>query len=194
MNLNYKIISMKKKQFVVFLFMTSVICFQGQNQEIKNDFLGEFKVGFRIQKTQKLYWENGLTVDFTSAKILKSRLHLGVSYVSSRFGSAMGTNAIKQDNFLVSAGYFFRHQKKLQPFTRFNTGFFSADYESEIFDVLPNTALLLSVDAGFSYQFNAPITLQISTGYNINTGTGSNGPGTLFPVFYQLSLYYTLFK
>ncbi|UAM99227.1 hypothetical protein K8354_05230 [Polaribacter litorisediminis] len=185
---------MKKKHYLFLLFITSFMCIQSQNRKTQNDWLGEFKVGVRVQKTQKLYWENGLTVDFTSPKILKNRLHLGLSYVSSRFGSAMGSNAIKQDNFLINAGYFFRHQKKLQPFGRLNTGFFYADYESEIFDVLPNTALLLSLDAGFSYQFDAPITLQISTGYNLNTGTGSAGPGTLFPVFYQLSLYYTLFK
>jgi hypothetical protein len=101
----------------------------------------------------------------------------------------MVSNAIKQDNFLINTGYFFRHQKKSQPFGRLNSGFFYADYESEIFDILPNTVLLLSLDAGLSYQFDAPITLQISTGYNINTGTGSDGPETLFPVFNQLSLY-----
>lgn len=174
----------------MFLF----IAVQGQSTDIKKKWLGEFKVGLRLQKTQKLYWENGLTLDFTSPKIANNRVHFGFSYVSSRLGSAMGTNAIKQDNFLINFGYHFRHQKKMQPFIRANTGYFYADYESDIFDVLPNSALLLSLDTGVSYKFNAPVTLNFSVGYNLNAGTGAAGPGTLYPVFYQLSVFYTLFK
>jgi len=73
-------------------------------------------------------------------------------------------------------------------------GYFHADYEYAIFDVLPNNTFLFSLDAGLEYEFKAPITLNLSAGYNLNSGTGSAGPGTLFPVFYQMSIYYTLFK
>ena len=73
-------------------------------------------------------------------------------------------------------------------------GYFHADYESAIFDVLPNAAFLFSIDAGLSYEFKVPLTINLSAGYNLNTGTGSDGPGTLYPVFYQMSIYYTLFK
>jgi hypothetical protein len=185
---------MNKKNLLTFLFIASIICFQAQISEPKNDWLGALKVGVRAQKTQKLYWENGFTVDFTYPKILNNRLHFGLSYVTTRLGSALGTNAIKQDNYLLNVGYFFRNQKKLQPFTRLNTGYFYADYESEIFDKLPNTALLLSLDAGLSYELKAPITIDLSAGFNLNTGSGSKGPGTLYPIFYQLSVYYTLLK
>ncbi len=41
-------------------------------------------------------------------------MHFGLSYVTTRLGSALGTNAIKQDNYLLNVGYFFRNQKKLQ--------------------------------------------------------------------------------
>ena len=68
------------------------------------------------------------------------------------------------------------------------------DYESDIFDDLSNTAVLLSIDTGVSYEFNTPITINLSAGYNLNTGTGVSGPGTLYPLFYQLSVFYTLFK
>ena len=185
---------MKKKIVLIFLFITSVISLQGQAKETESDWLGEFKIGIRTQKTQKLYWENGFSVDFASPKFVNNRLHLGFSYVTTRLGSAMGTNAIKQDNFLLNAGYYFRPQKKIQSFIRLNTGYFYADYESDIFDELPNTALLLSIDAGLSYEFDAPITINLSAGYNLNTGTGSSGPGTLYPVYYQMSVYYTLLK
>jgi hypothetical protein len=154
----------------------------------------ELKGGVRVQKAQKLYWENGFTLDYASPKLVNRKVHLGVSYVSSRLGSAMGSNAIKQDQFFISGAYHFRNQKKLQPFARLNTGVFHADYEKEIFDDLPNNAFLLSLDGGLYYNFNAPVTAGVSAGYNFSSGSGSSGPGTLYPVFYQMSIYYTLSK
>ncbi|WP_157663272.1 hypothetical protein [Polaribacter sp. SA4-12] len=185
---------MIKKHVFAFIFITSMISFQAQTPDAKTDWIGELKLGIRTQKAQKLYWENGFAVDFTSPKISNKHIRLGFSYVTTRLGSAMGTNAIKQDNFLVNMGYYFRHQKKLQPFTRLNTGFFYADYESDIFDEIPNTAFLFAIDAGISYKFDAPFTVHLSAGYNLNTGNGSSGPGTLYPVFYQMSIFYTILK
>ena len=185
---------MKKKPVLFILFISSFLCLQAQISGTKDGWLGELKGGIRIQKTQKLYWENGFSFDFKSPKILDNRLHLGASYSTSRLGSAMGSNAIKQDNYLVSSGYYFRPKMQLQPFARLNLGYFHADYEVAIFDVLPNTAFLYSLDAGLSYEFKVPLTINLSAGYNLNTGNGSSGPGTLFPVFYQLSIYYTLLK
>lgn len=185
---------MTKKLVLSILFVISVCCLQAQSVSPQNGWLGELKGGIRIQKAQKLYWENGVSFDFTSPKILDRRIHFGASYVTSRLGSAMGSNAIRQDNFLISSAYHFRHKKQLQPFARVNLGFFHADYEDAVFDVLPNKSLLLSLDAGLSYEFRVPITLNLSAGYNFNSGTGSAGPGTLFPVFYQMSVYYTILK
>lgn len=184
----------KKKLVFILFFLTFFLGIEAQTSVPKKDWIKDLKVGIRIQKAQELYWENGLAIDFTSPKIANDRIHLGFSYVTTRLGSAMGTNAIKQDNFLFNVGYYFRHQKKIQPFIRANTGYFYADYESDLFDDLPNTAVLLSIDTGVSYEFNIPITINLSAGYNLNTGTGISGPGTLYPVFYQLSVFYTLFK
>jgi len=185
---------MIKKLILPILFITSVFCSQAQSKSTNNAWLPELKGGLRIQKTQKLYWENGFAFDFTSARIANRSIHFGASYVTSRLGSAISSNAIKQDNFLISSAYHFRHKKELQPFARLNMGYFHADYEYAIFDVLPNNTFLFSLDAGLEYEFKAPITLNLSAGYNLNSGTGSAGPGTLFPVFYQMSIYYTLFK
>jgi predicted porin len=189
-----KEIDLKKKLLLSLLFTASFLYIKAQNYDSEKKWIKDLKVGVRLQKAQKLYWENGLALDFTSPKIGNEHIHFGLSYVSTRLGSAVGTNAIKQDNFLLNVGYFFRNEKKLQPFTRLNTGFFYADYESEIFDELPNTALLLSIDTGLSYKFNAPITLHLSAGYNLNSGKGASGPGTLFPVFYQMSIFCNIFK
>ncbi|MFA9388302.1 MAG: hypothetical protein ACERKD_00755 [Prolixibacteraceae bacterium] len=185
---------MKKYFVLAFLSIASLIGVQAQTSGTELPWLGELKGGMRIQKSQKLYWENGFALDFASTKIADSRIHLGMNYVTSRLGSAMGTNAIKQDKLLMSLGYYFRHQKKLQPFTQLNLGYFHANYESDIFDVLPNTAFLSSIDAGLSYEFKVPFTLNLSAGYNLNSGTGSAGPGTLYPVFYQMSILYTILK
>jgi hypothetical protein len=187
-------IDVKKKLVLSLLFMASFLFIKAQTSESKKDWIGDLNVGVRIQKAQKLYWENGLALDFTSPKIANKNIRFGFSYVTTRLGSAMGTNAIKQDNFLLNVGYFFRNEKKLQPFARLNTGYFYADYESEIFDELQNSAMLLSIDTGLSYKFNAPITLHLSAGYNLNSGNGASGPGTLFPVFYQMSIFYNIFK
>lgn len=185
---------MKKKLVLSFLFIASLLCLQAQTSDTKDGWLGELKGGIRIQKSQKLYWENGFAFDFKSPKILDNRVHLGLSYVTTRLGSAMGSNAIKQDNFLFSPGYFFRHQKQLQPYARLNLGYFHADYEYAIFDALPNSAFLFSIDAGLSYEFKIPLTIHLGAGYNLNTGNGSSGPGTLYPVFYQMSFFYTILK
>jgi hypothetical protein len=185
---------MTKKLVLSILFITSVLFLQAQYSGSKDGWLGELKGGIRIQKTQKLYWENGFAFDFTSPKIANRSIHFGVSYVTSRLGSAMGTNAIKQDNFLISSGYHFRHKKQLQPFTRLNMGYFHADYEDAIFDVLPNKSFLLSLDAGLSYEFKAPITINLSAGYNLISGNGPSGPGTLYPFYYQMSIFYTILK
>jgi len=185
---------MTKNLVLFILFISFVLCLQARSFGTNNGWLGELKGGIRIQKAQKLYWENGFSFDFTSPKIADSRIHLGASFVTTRLGSALGSNAIKQDNYLISAGYYFRHQKQFQPFARLNMGYFHADYEDAIFDVLPNTAFLFPIDAGLSYEFKIPVTIGLSAGYNFNSGTGSSGPGTLYPVFYQVSISYTLLK
>lgn len=183
---------MNKGIVLTIIFISSVFCLHAQSSGTNDGWLGELKGGIRIQKTQKLYWENGLSFDFASPRFADSRIHLGVSYVTTRLGSAMGSNAIKQDNYLISAGYHFRHEKQFQPFTRLNIGYFHADYEEDIFDVVSDKAFLFSIDAGLSYEFKIPLTASLSAGYNLNSGTGSSGPGTLYPVFYQMSIFYTL--
>jgi len=185
---------MNKKLKLSILFISIVLCLHAQSSGINDGWLGELKGGIRIQKAQKLYWENGFALDFTSPKIADSRIHLGASYVTTRLGSAIGSNAIKQDNFLISGGYYFRHLKQFQPFTRLNTGYFHANYEEAVFDVLQNNAFLFSIDAGLSYAFKIPLTVNLSAGYNLNSGSGSSGPGTLYPVFYQMSIFYTILK
>ncbi len=151
-------------------------------------------VGLKFQKTEQLYWESGVAADFTSDFLLNKKIHLKMSYVTSRLGSAMIGNAVKQDNFVVGADWRFRSQKDFQIFTGLNTGFFHADMETPMFTVLPHNSMLFSVEAGLFYKFKFPVSASLSAGYNLISGDGVSGPGTLFPVFYQLSIFYSIGK
>lgn len=171
--------------FVAVMFLIPV----AKAQLTASDELG---VGLRFQKTEQLYWENGVGLDYTSDVLLNKHIHLKLSYVTSRLGSAMIGNAVKQDNFLIGADWRFRAQKPFQVFAGLNTGFFHADMENSTFDVLPHNSLLLSGEAGLYYKFKFPLSASLSVGYNLINGDGVSKPGTLFPVFYQLSVFYRI--
>ncbi len=152
-----------------------------------------FDVGVRLQQAVNLYAENGIALSYSNKALLPDRLYFGFSYVSSRLGSAFNANAIKQDNLLVSSAWYFRQHRVIRPFVRLNTGYFSADYGEAIFDVLPRSSLLLSSDFGICFQTGLPLKISTSLGYNFITGSGLSGPGTLYPVFYQLTVSWNIF-
>ena len=149
-------------------------------------------VGVRMQKASGLYWENGFDFEYSNKSILNDKLFFGFSYISSRLGTAINSNAIKQDNYILSARYYTRKDKQLRPFSKFNIGYFSADYGSEVFDVLDNTSVLASLEFGLSYTFIKKFKLSSSFGYNFISGDGMNGPGTLYPIFIQSTISWSL--
>ncbi len=100
---------------------------------------------------------------------------------------------MKQDNILLSAAWYFRPHHIVRPFGRMNVGYFSADYGNKMFDVLPRKSALLSADAGICFETNTPLKIATSLGYNFITGNGLSGPGTLYPLFYQLTLSWNIF-
>lgn len=146
--------------------------------------------GIRLQKNHNFYFENGVTIEYTQQKYLNKKIYIGLSYFTSRFGTAINSNAIKQDNYLLQVGYHFRNDKIICPVLQINTGYFYADYGSPVFDILPNTSMLLSIEPGIFLNFKYPIKSKISLGYNVMTGNGISGAGTLFPLFFQCSIYY----
>lgn len=149
-------------------------------------------VGLRLEKSVNLYYENGFTAQYTNNSLYSKRLYFGLSYVTSRLGSAIGSNAIKQDNIFLSTTYYFRPDRILKPFIRLNTGYFYSDLEEEIFDDLPNSSILLSPEAGIRLKTNSPLKVDASFGYNLITGDGLKGPGTLYPVFIQSSITWSI--
>src|SRR6478672_6667626 len=137
------------KIYVIVLFVTASSSVFAQKHS--------FDVGLRFQKTVDLYYENGLTINYNFTE----RWVVGTSYISSRLGSAMGSNAIKQDNYLLSASYLFRPAKALKPFARANTGYFNADYESPIFKNLTHSSAIASLDGGLIYAFKCPLKINL---------------------------------
>lgn len=152
----------------------------------------DFGIGIKTQKTEQLYWENGFGADYTSDFLFNRKIHLKLSYLSSRMGSAFNSNAIKQDNYVLGVDWRFRSEKSLQIFAGLNTGYFHADMETPLFNVLPHNSMLFSVETGLVYKFNFPMSVNLSLGYNLINGNGVSSPGTLFPVYYQLGVFYYL--
>lgn len=138
-----------------------------------------------VRKTQALYWESGVGVDYTHDRLFGRRLHLNAGYLTSRLGSALGTNALKQDYFLLGADWHTPVADRLKWLAGIHTGFFSVDYEDEVFANLPASSALLSIETGLNYTAG-PVDLQLVAGYNLIAGNGADVPGSLFPVYYQL--------
>ena len=150
--------------------------------------------GLRFQKTIGLYWENGISFQYSMNRFKRDRFYLGVSYVTSRLGSAINSNAISQDNYLFNISWYFGNRKKFRSLIRMNVGYFKADYEDPVFDVLDNSSLLLSPEFGFALRTNSPFKIMATVGYNLITGNGEEGAGTLYPMFVQTTLSWNLFQ
>lgn len=151
-------------------------------------------VGLRLQKSINLYNENGFSVSYSNKKLRPDRLYFGFAYVTSRLGTAYKSNAIKQDNYLLSSAWLFRQKHVWRPFVRANVGYFSADYGDAVFDALPRHSPIFSTELGLSFKASLPLKLSTSLGYNFITGDGVEGPGTLYPVFYQATLSWDIFS
>jgi hypothetical protein len=133
-----------------------------------------------------MYNENGIIVEYTPKNLLNDQLSFGATYVSTRIGSAYNSNAIIQDNIVLHSTYLFS-SSSLAPLIRLNAGYCFADYESSLFDEIDTSMPLLSIEAGASYTFDIPLTVQASLGYNLITSDGSSGIGTVYPLFVQCS-------
>ncbi|MCB0561325.1 MAG: hypothetical protein H6573_25700 [Lewinellaceae bacterium] len=80
----------------------------------------KLNIGVKFQKTHSLYWENGITAQYSFANFKAGQFYLGFDYVTSRLGSAAGSNALKQDSYLLSAAWYFSKEKPFHVTTRLN--------------------------------------------------------------------------
>jgi hypothetical protein len=150
------------------------------------------EAGIRCKKFTGFYWENGVTAEFKSEKIANKKITFGLNVVSSRLGSAINSNALATLETELSAIYYFRFSKDFQPLVRLNAGMAHVNYGSPIFDDLQKNAPLLSLEVGLSYKLPANLRVAISGGYNLFTGNGSKGLGTVYPIFGLFSVFYKI--
>lgn len=175
---------MKTLFLLIFLFCAS---FSIQAQQLN--------VGIRLQKTQQMYWENGISARYSFANFKPNRLFVGFDFVTSRLGTAMNSNALKQDSYIFSGSWYFFKNKPYHLIGRLNTGYLNTDLEYDIFDELPSSSFLLAPELGFNYNpEKLPIALNLGLGYYLNMQDENKTPGTFQPLHYHLTLYYKLFN
>ena len=170
-----------KKHLVFIMLLFAFASVNGQN----------LNLGIKFQKTHSLYWENGISAQYSFKSFKSDRFYVGFDFLTSRLGSAFSSNAIKQENYIASLAWHFRKDKPFRIITKLNVGLFRADLEEEIFSELPSTTTLLSPEFGLSYDIKSiPVVVNLGLGFNVNIGDGGKSPGTQQPLFYHLSFYY----
>ncbi len=162
---------------------------------VGNSLYGQnLNVGIRVQKTNGMYWENGISAQYSFANFKPGQFHVGFDFITSRLGTAFNSNAIKQESYIASVLWYFRKEKSFRYYAKLNTGFFHANLEEDIFKELPHNAFLLSPEIGLSYDFkNLPLVINLGSGYNVNMVPEGKSPGTLQPLFYNLTIYYKFY-
>jgi hypothetical protein len=156
---------------------------------------GRLDVGLNFKKYGGFYWVNGVAAEFSSKKILKEKLSFGLSIQSSLLGSAIASNAISTFETELAAIKYFRRSKSLQPFIRLNSGFAVNDYGDAELNQLTRSGFLLAFETGLKYQMpmaEGRYSMGISGGYNIFTGDGITGLGTIYPVYARFLLLYRI--
>ena len=123
------------------------------------------KIGIKVQKTNAMYWENGISDQYSFASFKSDQFHVGFDFITSRLGTAFNSNALKQESYVASALWYFRRGKSIRFYTRLNSGFFHADLEEDFFKELPHNAFLVSPEIGLSYNFkNLPLVANLGSG------------------------------
>lgn len=151
----------------------------------------QIELGLRTKKYVGFYWVNGLSAEFSTYKIAKGSLHLGVNLASSSLGSAFRSNAIPTLETELAIIKYFRYTKSFQPITRLNLGYSKAFYGKGFSNITSNS-ILCSIEAGFKYTIIKTVSANIYGGYNILTGNGINGLGTIYPIYSGVSLNWLL--
>jgi hypothetical protein len=155
----------------------------------------ELKAGVRIQKTYTMYWENGITLQYGFRKFKTDRFRIGLDVVSSRLGTAIRSNAIKQESYLLSGSWLFNKNKSYHIVTRINVGYFYSDPGESFFEVIPHTSMLLSPEVGFIYDFRKlPLSLNLGGGFYLDMAKEGYSPGTLQPLYYHFDIHYRIFN
>jgi len=178
-------------KFLIALFLLTSVSFLNAQDSLYTSI----EVGVRSKKYTGFYWENGITAEFYSAKILgKLPLRSGFNLTSSSLGTAFNSNAISMTNFDVFLSYYFRKDRKLKPTTRLNLGYVHTNlgdyFEKQNFK---NNSMVAGLEVGMSYQLPYQFRLIATGGMNLFTVNNKHNLGSsIYPVFGQISLIYAV--
>ena len=175
---------MRKILFLIFV----AFCFSVFAQ----DSTISFSAGTRFKKYVGFYWQNGISAEFSSSKILNKKVSFGLNTVSSKLGTALINNAIPTFEIELSAIKYFRPTKKVNPFLRLNTGFATADFGDNRFSNISNKSALLSIETGLKANGYKSLDIILGGGLNTITGNGFKNLGTLYPLYFQASVLYKI--
>jgi len=171
-------------KFILGIVLATVFFLEGTSQLTNKPI----QAGFQAQKSIGMYTDGGFFVNVRVSDSLPISVEL--NYLSTRLGSALFSNALKQDSFLANCSYYFRDSKAIKPFAGFNIGLTRIDYGSELFSALPNKAFLLSPEGGVAYSVYKNIDVYVSSGINLFTSNGTGGIGSVMLLFCQMSIGY----
>jgi len=137
--------------------------------------LGQISGGIKFQKTHYFHYENGFELAYTHQALWSERIQFGISYVTNRLGSKIGTTAEAQDYYHLLSGLYFRPGKYFDPFIQLNLGYYhysiNDEFEKEIGmdpqDFLDNNSPLFDLGFGMRSSFRRICSLYLGMGYRI---------------------------
>ncbi len=177
------------KTIILSSFLLFTTFYYGQSDSAK---ISSIEIGLRCKKFAGFYWENGVSGEFKFNEQGFNKLSFGFNVVSSKLGSAFTGYEIPTLAIEASIIKYFRDSKKLKPLIRLNIGYAHASFGSDIFDLIPRSSTLLSIESGVSYTLTNSLRLTTTGGLNFITGNGVKGLGTVYPFYGQFSLFYRL--
>ena len=82
--------------------------------------------------------------------------------------------------------YLFRPLKPFNPLIKLNIGMANAQLGTS-YASIPSRSMLLSIETGFNYLYRNNV-VRFMGGYNLITGNGLSGLGTIYPIYTGICL------
>lgn len=123
-------------------------------------------VGPFVEKNSSL--QPGLEIGYTGERFLGGHSRFALSYSTSRFATAFGSDGLKKDKFLFSSGWHFRPLKRTDPYVKLELGYARFDREDPVlFALLDNGAPVAALLFGIERRILGDFRLYGDFGFSI---------------------------
>ena len=142
-----------------------------------------------IMMEHNFYNQPGIHISFSDDRILNTHPRLSFSYTTSRIGT-LWKNTLAKDNYLLTAGWYFRPERVIEPFIRADFGFSHFNKEDDIiFKELDNNAMILAIKFGSEFcSLDKLIRPWFDVGYSILSSS------TVWPFVFSIGIDYDISK